>query len=174
MLLWQISGLKWHKCILLYTYESCKSKFKVRVRLHSFWNPLRRICFLAFFSSQRPPVFLNFWPFPLITLISCFWSRGFPEEAGASLVAQSKASACIAGDPGLICGAGRSPGEGNGTPVLLPGESHGWRSLVGYSPWGLKESGMTEQLHFSEAESGLCTWHWTKPQRQNFEWSREE
>ena len=22
------------------------------------------------------------------------------------------------------------------TPVLLPGKSHGWRSLVGYSPWG--------------------------------------
>ena len=32
------------------------------------------------------------------------------------------------------------------TPVFLPGESHGQRSLVGYSPWGLKESDMTEQL----------------------------
>ena len=30
------------------------------------------------------------------------------------------------------------------TPVLLPGKSHGWRSLVGYSPWGHKESDMTE------------------------------
>ena len=34
------------------------------------------------------------------------------------------------------------------TRVFLPGESHGWRSLVGYSPRGLKESDMTEQLHF--------------------------
>ena len=34
------------------------------------------------------------------------------------------------------------------TPVLLPGKSHGWRSLVGYSPWGRKESDMTEQPHF--------------------------
>ena len=34
------------------------------------------------------------------------------------------------------------------TPVFLPGESHGWRSLVGYSPWGHKESDMTERLHF--------------------------
>ena len=33
------------------------------------------------------------------------------------------------------------------TPILLPGESHGGRSLVGYSPWGRKESDMTEQLH---------------------------
>ena len=34
------------------------------------------------------------------------------------------------------------------TPVLLPVESHGWRSLVGYSTWAHKESGMTEWLHF--------------------------
>ena len=37
------------------------------------------------------------------------------------------------------------------TPVLLPGESHGWRSLVGCSPWGRWESDTTERLpfHFS-------------------------
>ena len=29
-------------------------------------------------------------------------------------------------------------------PVFLPGETHGQRSLVGYSPWGCKESDMTE------------------------------
>ena len=34
------------------------------------------------------------------------------------------------------------------TPVLLLGKSHGWRSLVGCSPWGLEESDMTERLHF--------------------------
>ena len=34
------------------------------------------------------------------------------------------------------------------TPVLLPGKSHGQRSLVGCRPWGCKESGTTEQLHF--------------------------
>ena len=34
------------------------------------------------------------------------------------------------------------------TPVLLPGKSHGRRSLVGCSPWGCKESDTTEQLHF--------------------------
>ena len=32
------------------------------------------------------------------------------------------------------------------TPVLLPGKSHGWRSLVGYSPWGFKELDTTKQL----------------------------
>ena len=30
------------------------------------------------------------------------------------------------------------------TPVLLPGKSRGWRSLVGFSPWGLEESDTTE------------------------------
>ena len=34
------------------------------------------------------------------------------------------------------------------TPVLLPGKSHGWRSLIGYSPWGRKESDTTERLQF--------------------------
>ena len=34
------------------------------------------------------------------------------------------------------------------TPVLLPGKSHGWRSLVGCGPWNRKKLDMTEQLHF--------------------------
>ena len=59
-----------------------------------------------------------------------------------------KDSAGNAEDPGSIPGLGRSPGEGNDkpTPVSLPGEFHGQRSLAGYSPWGHKESDMTEQL----------------------------
>ena len=35
------------------------------------------------------------------------------------------------------------------TPVFLPGKSHGWRSLLGYSPWGRKELDMIEGLHFA-------------------------
>ena len=46
-------------------------------------------------------------------------------------------------DTGSIPGSGRYPGEGNDNP-LLPGESHGWRSLAGYSPEGCKESDTTE------------------------------
>ena len=50
------------------------------------------------------------------------------------------------GDAGLISGSGRLPGGGRWqpTPVVLPGESHGQRSLEGYSPWGHKESDTTE------------------------------
>ena len=49
---------------------------------------------------------------------------------------------------GFIPGSGKSPREVNGTPVFLPGKSHGLRSLVGYRARGCKESDMTE-----------ATWH---------------
>ena len=39
------------------------------------------------------------------------------------------------------------------TPVLLPGKSHGQRSLVGCSPWGCWELDMTERLHFHSSLS---------------------
>ena len=55
-----------------------------------------------------------------------------------------KKSDCNAGNTGLIPGIGRSPGGGQSVPVFLLGEFHGQRSLVGYSPWGHKESGTTE------------------------------
>ena len=44
------------------------------------------------------------------------------------------------------------------TPILLPGEPHGGRSLVGYSPWGRKESDMTEQLHSLTHSTMQETW----------------
>ena len=37
--------------------------------------------------------------------------------------------------------------EGTATPVFLPGESHGQRSLESYNPWGCKESDTTDQLN---------------------------
>ena len=70
--------------------------------------------------------------------LALIFSKGFP---GGSEV---KASAWNVGDPGSIPGSGRR--QWQPTPVLLPGESHGWRNLVGYSPWGCKELAMTEQL----------------------------
>ena len=68
--------------------------------------------------------------------------RGFP---GGS---DSKESDCNAGDPGSIPGLRRCPWrrEWQPTPVFLPGEFHGQRSLVGYSPWNHKELDTTEEL----------------------------
>ena len=62
-----------------------------------------------------------------------------------------KEFACNAGDPGSIPGLGRFPWrrKWQPTPVFLPGESHGQRSLLGYSPRGHKESDMTELSGFT-------------------------
>ena len=59
-----------------------------------------------------------------------------------------KASVCNVGDPGLIPGSGRPPGEGNDNPVQYSclGKSHGQKSLAGYSPQGRKASHTTERL----------------------------
>ena len=46
------------------------------------------------------------------------------------------------------------------TPVLLPGTSHGQRSLVGCSPWGREESDTTEQLHFQFSLSCIGEGKW--------------
>ena len=65
----------------------------------------------------------------------------------ASHGSDGKESAWNAGDLGWIPGLGRSPGaeNGNATPVFLPGESHGQKSLS----WGCKESDTIEQLTLS-------------------------
>ena len=41
------------------------------------------------------------------------------------------------------------------TPVFLPGKFHGWRSLEDYSPWGHKESDMTEHTHTLSGGDGI-------------------
>ena len=72
------------------------------------------------------------------------------------------------GDLGFIPGLGRSPGGGHGNPLLCSclGESHGQRSLAGYSPWGRKESDTTEHLTLPLPLSGGSqsgTWQaWTR------------
>ena len=73
-------------------------------------------------------------------LLLPFPAMDFPGDS------DGKASAYSAGDPGSILGLGRSPGEENGNPLQYSylEKSHGWRNLVGYSPWGCKESDMTE------------------------------
>ena len=65
---------------------------------------------------------------------------GFPGDS------DGKGSACNVGDLGSIPGSEKSPGEGNSNPLQysLPGKFHGWRSLVGHSPWSGKESDMTD------------------------------
>ena len=119
-------------------------------------------------------------------IISCFWAQRAaaprdatpcghsgvsvrhvctPLMAGFPGGSDGKAFVYNAGDSGSNPGLEKSPGEGNSNPLhdLLPGESHGQRSLVGYSPWGPKELDTTEQLHFmavlAKAQSCLGVQH---------------
>ena len=77
------------------------------------------------------------------------WGHKESDTNGASLVAQRLKCLPPTQETWIRSLGREDPLEKEmGTPVFLPGESHGWRSLVGYSPWGCKESDMTERLHF--------------------------
>ena len=72
----------------------------------------------------------------------------FANSFGVSLVAQTVNNLPVVQETRV-----QSPGQEDAlekgwlpTPVFLPGEFHGQRSLVGYSPWGHKELDMTERL----------------------------
>ena len=69
--------------------------------------------------------------------------EGFPSGS------DSKTSACNAGDLDSIPGSGRSPGEGNGYPLDYSCLENPMDRRAWCSPWGHKESDMTEQLTFS-------------------------
>ena len=64
------------------------------------------------------------------------------------MVKNPPANAGDARDLGLIPESGRSPAGGHGNPLQYSCLENppGWRSLEGYSSWGLKESDMTERL----------------------------
>ena len=82
---------------------------------------------------------------------------GFP---GGS---ESKASACSAGDPGSIPGLGRSPGEGNGTPLqyaCLENPMDGgawWAAVHGVAKSRTGLSDFTFTFHFHALEKEMAT-----------------
>ena len=79
--------------------------------------------------SSKPPVLLY-----LVSFFTSHWASQVALE-----VKNPSANAEDIRDAGSIPGSGRSPGEGN-TPVLLPGEFQGQRSLEGYGPQSSKET----------------------------------
>ena len=54
------------------------------------------------------------------------------------------------------------------TPIFLPGESHGQKSLAGYSPWGCKELEMTEVTEHAQAPNAVVVWgpNWIQSSRK--------
>ena len=82
--------------------------------------------------------------------------RGLQQQAACAdfgrMGSSSLRNSCVSCVSGLLCFTAQllfvSQKATAPTPVLLPGKSHGRRSLVGYSPWGCTESDTTERLHF--------------------------
>ena len=79
---------------------------------------------------------------------------------GASLVAQTVKNPPAMRETWVQSLGGEDPWRraGQPTPVFLPGESHGQRSLVGYGPWGHRELDATERVSIAGiTESRCCT-----------------
>ena len=124
--------------------DTCTWRVK-QYRQHKMKNkPLS----LVYFQNLLSPIIFHVFHVEKF----CIYINVYLELPRASLGgSEVKASACNTGDLGSIPGSGRSPWrrKWQPTPVFLPGESHGQRSLVGYSPRGCKESDTTEWLHFT-------------------------
>ena len=85
-------------------------------------------------------------------------------------MAQTKESACNAGNLGSVPGLGRSPGRGNGSPIQYSclENPHGQRNLAGCSLWSRKESDTTEWLSTHTHKhrkwySKISASHWPYP-----------
>ena len=82
---------------------------------------------------------LSCWASVTLTARAVLQAKGDPWRLN------SKESVCSVEAPGSILGQEGTPRrEWLPTPVVLPGESHGQRSLAGYSSWGRKELDTTE------------------------------
>ena len=155
---WQGDSLPSHHLGSLYTYIENKYWKKISQGTKKItWNKPQK----AYYCNNRSlmtSVQLIFQPsvkdFNMKTCHFCLPCHVLSVQMGwtteksllFALVAQTvKASACNVGDPWRRKIPWRRKWQP--TSVLLPGKFHGWRSLVGYSPWGRKESDMTEQLH---------------------------
>ena len=107
---------------------------------------------------------LKVWDHSISFVIFYSGMGGFP---GATMLKNPPANTEDSGDESSIPGSGRSLGGGwQPTPVFLPGESHGQRSLRGHSPWGHKVR-HNFFFFFVAASSGLCdlssvTWDQTQ------------
>ena len=80
-------------------------------------------------------------------------------RSGGAVVKCPLANAGDTRDTGSIPGLARSPWSRRWqfTPIFFPGKSHGQRSLVGYSPWGHKESDATEHTHMPVVSQFSCS-----------------
>ena len=85
-------------------------------------------------------------------LLSCFfnrWDLGLPWQFPGGASGKESANQCRRCEFDSWVGKIPWRRKRQPTPVFLPGEFHGQRRLVGYSPWGHKELDTTEHTHFT-------------------------
>ena len=121
-------------CYFILDLKSCHLPwYKNKPFLWASWYfPLSHFClvFISFCSTLTSFIYSINWP-----TVKC-WVLYFSNKLEIALDLED--SLC-----GIYWRRQWQP-----TPVLVPGKSHGQRSLVGYSPWGREESDTTERLHF--------------------------
>ena len=109
--------------------------------LNLFFSKIKAKSFLIVRKPNKTIFFLKslftLWQIYMADIGLPWWLRGY--------------SVCLqCGRPGFDSWVGKIPwrSKWQATPLFLPRESHGQRSLMGYSPQGRKESDMTERLYF--------------------------
>ena len=128
--------IKFGKCSLLLGESQCTIACW---RLWEVYSQTNKNCLTRMYMPCSGPPRL--WSM----VLSPGFHQGFPGgSAGKRICLQC-------GRPGFDPWVGKIPWrrERLPSPVFWPGEFHGQRSLEGYSPWGYKESDMTERFHFS-------------------------
>ena len=140
------SWFQWHWCLCYMFAMSCQEGMKETLETWSMKVRILFIFLLPFshsFSSYLVEIYLNIiswnWSLHLIYFGMCI---GGP--IGKELACQCRRHKRRGFNPWVRKIPWRKAWQT--TPVFLPGESYGQRSLVGYSPWGRKESYMTEWL----------------------------
>ena len=170
-----LSGVNLHK-----EYSALLARFRTSSLMSSMCNSLADIrdagvvphwhCWRD--ASPSPPSLLCFSSTPtgwLAFLPIWHWDPGLLHTLEASFEvihkcspggSDGKESAGNAGDPGFVPWVGKISWRRKWQPSpVLPGEFHGQRSLVGYSPWGHKESDMTEQLTLLHFDNVILSWN---------------
>ena len=121
---------------ILIRYTSEKDSHVIFKKTHSHSNFYVPVTIISHESSNNPP---SHCMRQILLLSACY-----------SVAQMIKESVCNKGDQGsILVGKILWRRAWQSTPVFLPRESYGQRSLVGYSPWGCKESQKPERLSLS-------------------------
>ena len=126
--------LLWDIWFFLENVKKKSNKFYTySAEIYLLWTSLLLLFLIIIFLWSHTITYLNeIGETSWLIYTFLFYKGGFP---GGSVVKNPPVNAGDTEEVGSIPRSERSPDGGNGTPVLLPGEFHGQRSLVGYSPW---------------------------------------